>query len=209
MCLLPFSRHFLKTHCALSNYSFHSAPTQRSLHLSAIPVPLSLSLFSVSSQFSFSSVSVSLTLLLCLSLSRVPFTFCFSPSPSLPSEAHPGIFLCGCSPPGSLTLSYASFSVSVSLTACHPPSTLLLSLAVRSCYSVSVSLLPCLPSQCPLAPVIVSPSVSAHLSLPFPLLSPPSPHPHSLSPWEPSPLTETAPGQLCPKSAVSQSSHPR
>lgn len=205
LCLSPFSRHFLKTYCALSNYSLLSL-----LVLSPFPCLCSLSHHSYLSLLLGLSLSLSFSVYLfqvSLSLSVLVTLF-----PSLPSDAHPRyLSLQAWSLPGSLTLYYASFSVCFSHCLCHPLSRLLLHLAVCTCYSGSVSLLlPCLPSQYPLAPIIVSPSVSAHLSLPFPLLSPPPPPPPLfLSPWEPSPLTETAPGQLCPKSAVSQSSHPR
>lgn len=161
---------------------------------------------------------------LSVSLSSVLFPFCFSHSLylSTPSHPHPRppqpcLFLQAWSfpghkfpsfqPYGSLTLHNASFSLLFSHCLCHPLSKTPSFLAVMYLLlAVSVPLpLPCLPSQCLLAPIMVSPSDSAHLS---PIFSPLS-SPDSLSPWEPSPPTETAPGQLCPKSVVSQSSHPR
>lgn len=89
-------------------------------------------------------------------------------SPSLqPYGSHYHSFSKVCWPlRGPLTLHYASFSISFSLTVSVVLSPgLILSLAVCPCYSVSVSLpLSCLPSQCLLA-TIVSPSDCTPLSL--------------------------------------------
>lgn len=106
------------------------------------------------------------------------------------------------------SLHYTPFSTSFSLAipALFPGS--LLSLAEGTCtQSPSLSLGP----ACPLnvSVLLLDLQVTAHTSLspsPSPIFSPLSSAP---LPWEPGPPTETAPGRLCPKSGVSQSSHPR
>lgn len=173
---------------------------------------------------------------LSLSLSSVLLPFCFSHSLYLSTLSHPythlnrvfysrpGLFLgtsfhpsshmgltiiASLGPAGPPWVSHSSqcffLCLLFSHCLCHPlfktPSFLAVMYLLLA---VSVPL-PRLTSQCLLAPIVVSLSDSAHLS---PIFSPLS-SPNSLSPWEPSPPTETAPGQLCPKSVVSQSSHPR
>lgn len=187
------------------------APIQRFLRLSAFPIPLCIFVLSHLSFSSSQSLSLS-----PLSLSSVLFSFCFSHSLSISTLWCPPRYLSlqTWSLPGSLILYYASFSVSFS-----PPVSVILSPDSSSLWlyilaTQSLPLSPCLawPLSSPLLLSLLYLQVSLNTSLSHflsSLLPHPHPHPHSLSPWEPSPLTETAPGQLCPKSAVSQSSHPR
>lgn len=235
MCLLPFCRHFLKTYCELSPTHFSPSTTEVFLNLSGYTCPtLPVSVLSHFLYLSLlSHVPLSLSSL-SVSLSSVLFPFCFSHSLYLSTCSHPHpsrpcLFLQAWSFPGHKFLSlqpYGSIIVSLGLAGlpwvsyssqcfflcllfphclCHPLSKTLLFWLLGICYLQSLSLTLCL--ACPPSVSLLLSwclQVTLHTSLPFSLFSPPR-----LSPWEPSPPTETVPGQLCPKSVVSQSSHPR
>lgn len=174
ICLSPFSRHFLKTYCALSNYSLLSLlflppfPCLCSLsHLSYLSLLLGLSLSLSFSVYVF-QVSLSLSVLVTL-------------FPSLPSDAHPRyLSLQAWSLPGSLTLYYASFSVSVSLTvtAILSPGSSSLWLSVLATQSLSPSFCLAYPLSIPLLYHCISKCLCTPLSpISSPLLSPPPPPP--------------------------------
>lgn len=175
MCLSPFQQTFPEDILCAEPYAFFSLPTtQRFLHLSGYTcpiLPVSVLCLLISLIFLFFSQSLSFSLPLCVYLFQGSFYFSHSLSIStsscppqvcltlqawsLPGHKSPSLQPYGshyhslsriCWPlPGPLTLRYASFSISFSLTVSVILSPkLILSLAVYTCYSQSLSLSLCL-----------------------------------------------------------------